>query len=67
MEDGATKILLSTKGVIDDVSEDMKAFLNYVDGITSQNEFVADLENAINVKCTQGSGHDETKGCAFKK
>ena len=49
LNDGATKIFLSTKGTINDVSSDIKAFLNYVDyGIVS-GQFIKKLDDAVNV------------------
>ena len=47
MPDGATKILLSTKGTLDDVTPDMKAFLEYVDGKLTEDEFVHEIEQEI--------------------
>lgn len=45
--DGATKIILSTKGTMDDVSTDMKAFLDYVDGILGEDDFVQEIDREI--------------------
>ena len=51
MPDGATKILLSTKGMLDDVTPDMKAFLEYVDGKTVNDDFVQEIDREIkNIK-----------------
>ena len=51
LPDGATKILVSTKGTLEDVKPDVKAFLDYVDGIPSQDEFVMEIEREIkNIK-----------------
>ena len=51
MPDGTTKILLSTKGTMEDVSPDMKAFLEYVDGKTVEDDFVREIEQEIkNIK-----------------
>lgn len=47
LNDEATKIFLNAKGNMDDVGEDLKAFLNYVVGIKSDNDFVKKLENAV--------------------
>lgn len=47
MPDGTTKILLSTKGMLDDITPDMKAFLDYVDGIRGNDEFVQEIEREI--------------------
>ena len=59
LESGVTKIFLSTKGTMDDVSPDIKAFLDYVDsGIVSGN-FVKELANAVNnVKTNAKVRHD---------
>ena len=47
LESGVTKIFLSTKGTMDDVSPDILAFLDYVDkGIISGN-FVKELDDAV--------------------
>ena len=47
MPDGSTKVFLSTKGDMDDVTPDVKAFLDYVDGIISNDEFVQELDQEI--------------------
>ena len=47
MEDGATKVLISTKGTADDVTPDVKAFLNYIDGELSKDDFVAEIDTAV--------------------
>ena len=47
MPDGTTKILLSSKGQMDDVTPDMKAFLEYVDGKMTEDEFVHEIEQKI--------------------
>ena len=47
MPDGSTKVFLSTKGNMDDVTPDVKAFLDYVDGIISNDEFVQELDQEI--------------------
>lgn len=47
MGDEATKIFLNAKGVMDDVSNDLKAFLDYVAGRKSKDEFVDKLEEAV--------------------
>ena len=48
LNDGATKIFLSTKGTVNDVSSDIKAFLNYVDSGIISGRFVKQLDNAVN-------------------
>ena len=51
MPDGTTKILLSSKGKMDDVTPDMKAFLEYVDGKMTEDDFVQEIEQEIsNIK-----------------
>ena len=45
--DDATKIVLSTKGTLDDASPELKAFLDYIDGIISNDAFVQKLDGAI--------------------
>lgn len=54
LEDGATKIFLSTKGFADDVSVTVKNFLNYVDNGAVAGSFVQDLDKAVqSVKSNQ--------------
>ena len=45
--DGTTKIILNTKGTAADVSEDMKALLNYIDGQLPSNDYTNELEAAV--------------------
>lgn len=47
LESGVTKIFLSTKGTMDDVSPDIKAFLDYVDTGFVSGDFVKELDNAV--------------------
>ncbi len=47
MPDGTTKILLSTKGKMEDVAPDVKAFLDYVEGILGEDEFVREIDQEI--------------------
>lgn len=47
LEDGATKIFLNAKGTLDDVSEELKAFLDYVAGKKSEDTYVKKLEEAV--------------------
>ena len=49
LNDGAVKIFLSTKGTLDDVSADVKAFLNYVDSGIIKGKFVKQLDDAVQV------------------
>ena len=51
MPDRTTKILLSSKGTINDVTPDMKAFLEYVDGKMAEDDFVQEIDREIsNIK-----------------
>ncbi len=45
--DETTKLFLSTRGETDDVPPDVKAFLDYVDGIPSEDAFVQEIETTI--------------------
>ena len=47
LNDGATKIFLSTKGTADDVSTDLRAFLDYVDNGIVSSDFVQELDAAV--------------------
>ena len=47
LNDGATKIFFSTKGIADDVSPDLKAFLDYVDNGIVSSDFVHELDRAV--------------------
>lgn len=47
LEDGATKIFLNAAGRENDVSSELKAFLDYVAGKKSEDHFVKRLEEAI--------------------
>ncbi len=47
LHDGATKIFLNTKGTIHDVDEGLKAFLDYVNGILSDDPLVQEIDEAI--------------------
>ncbi len=47
--DGATKIFLSTKGTANDVDEDVKAFLDYVDSGIVSGDFVSELNEAVQI------------------
>ena len=46
--DETEKIFLCTKGHLDDIPENMKAFLNYVAGGSTHSELTIELENAVN-------------------
>ena len=59
LNDGTTKIFLSTKGTLNDVSKEIKAFLNYVEYNTITGKFITELNNAVNsVKTNQKARHD---------
>ena len=45
--DDTAKIFLNTEGNADDISEELKAFLNYVGGRSSEDSFVKKLEEAV--------------------
>lgn len=47
LKDGATKIFLNADGKIDDVSRELKSFLDYVAGKESEDSFVKSLERAV--------------------
>jgi len=43
LKDGAVKVFLNSKGTIDDVEPDIKAFLQYVEGILTENPFAQEI------------------------
>ncbi|MCM1273215.1 MAG: Rpn family recombination-promoting nuclease/putative transposase, partial [Clostridium sp.] len=45
--DETTKIILNTKGTMDDVTPEMKRLLNYIDGQTASDKFTKELETAV--------------------
>ncbi|MCD8220626.1 MAG: Rpn family recombination-promoting nuclease/putative transposase [Clostridiales bacterium] len=45
--DGTTKIFLNTEGIMDDISGDLKAFLDYIGGRKSDNTFVKKLDEEV--------------------
>ena len=47
LNDGAVKIFLSTKGILNDISEELKNFLNYVDRNVVVDKFTRDLDIAV--------------------
>ena len=47
LNDGTTKIFLNAKGIMDDVSPALKAFLDYVAGKKPADPFVDELEEAV--------------------
>jgi len=55
LRDGAQKIFLNTKGTAGDVSDALKAFLGYVDGVLSGDALVQEIEDEIRkVKTEEG-------------
>ena len=47
--DGSTKIFLNTKGTADDVSADVKSFLDYVESGIVENDFVRELNDTVQI------------------
>ena len=47
LDDGATKIFLSTKGTLDDVDKDIKSFLDYVESGIVKGKFVEEINDAF--------------------
>ena len=47
LNDGTTKIFLCSEGTMDDVSPDIKAFLDYMKGLSSSNGFVNELDALV--------------------
>ena len=45
--DAATKIVLNTKGTMDDVSPEMKSLLNFIDGQKPEDNFTKELAKAV--------------------
>ena len=45
--DATTKIFLSSKGTDNDVSSDIQAFLRYMEGIPSENDFVQEIDEVV--------------------
>ena len=48
LNDGATKLFLSTKGKMDDISNPLQRFLEYVDGHAATDDLLRDIESAVN-------------------
>ena len=51
LDDDAVKIILSTKGTMDDVSPEMKRILDYIDGKGASDKFTEELEEAVRSAC----------------
>ena len=47
LDDGASKIFLSTKGTLDDVSPEVKNFLKFVDGLPVKDKWVDEIQSLI--------------------
>ena len=47
LDDDAVKIILSTKGTMDDVSPEKKRILDYIDGKGASDKFTEELEEAV--------------------
>ena len=47
LNDGTVKIFLNARGVFDDVSDELKAFLDYLTGKKSENAYIKALDNAV--------------------
>ena len=47
LNDGATKLFLSTKGTQNDVSKPLQAFLDYIDGQEATDELLRDIDEAV--------------------
>ena len=45
--DETVKIILNTKGTMDDVSPEMKRLLEYIDGQAASDEFTSELDDAV--------------------
>ena len=47
LNDGATKLFLSTKGTQNDISKPLQAFLDYIDGQEATDELLRDIDDAV--------------------
>ena len=47
ISDGAVRIFLNARGAMNDVSNSLKAFLDYVAGIMTEDPFVQELDEAV--------------------
>ena len=47
LDDGASKIFLSTKGTLNDISHDVKNFLDFVDGIPVKDTWIDEVQDLI--------------------
>jgi len=60
LPDGAVKILLSTRGTMNDVEPDVQRFLDYVNGVLSNDEFVQEIDQTIKKEKA-----DQSKGMTY--
>ena len=47
LDDKTTKVFVNSIGTADDVAPDVKAFLDYVNGVISDDAFVREIDNEI--------------------
>ena len=47
LEDGTTKLFLNTKGSVGEIDRSVKAFLQYVNGVSSEDRLVQEIEQEI--------------------
>ncbi len=49
LDDGATRIFLNTKGILEDesISDDLRAFLEFVEGVEGDNTFVSKVKSEV--------------------
>ena len=45
LKDDTVKIILNTKGILDDVSIEMKSLLDYIDGKEPEDDFTRELDD----------------------
>ena len=53
LDDDAVKIILSTKGTMDDVCPEMQRILDYIDGKGASDKFTEELEEAVCDRCIE--------------
>lgn len=58
LEDMAEKIVINAKGKSDNISEEMRAFLSFIDKSTTDSFFTKELKNAVD----DAIAHDEWRG-----
>ena len=47
--DETVKIILNTKGMMDNVKSELKSLLDYIDGEKPKDEYTRELEDAVNL------------------